>query len=256
MLGQTRSALRHFPPVLASSGCSICRGTGWELVTSRGPSAARRCACVALKRALKLKEQIRIPETHEHCTLENFRPYTTSQSHALAEAWAFTEHFPGADRGIIFLGGSKSGKTHLAVGIALELVRRYLDDILFVDFHSLLDISTPAAKGAFGGRCSALRLESVSLLVLDNIGARSASAKQYQTALQLLGSRMRHGRPTICTGSRLERFDNKHDSVAADAAVPQTALLQLHALLLGSFRIIPVVGQRPGVQGNDRREMF
>jgi DNA replication protein DnaC len=247
MLAQTRSTWRAYPPVAAREDCSICQGTGWELVGSSRPLRARRCGCVALARTIKLKEQIRIPRQYESCTLESYRPRSLSQTHALAEAWKFAERFPGVERGMIFVGGPCVGKTHLAVGIMLELARRFQEDILFVDFRSLPGLSWSFGGNGRNGSVDPARLKTVSLLLLDDFGAGSATPNQYQAAFQIVQARLRARKPTICTSVRLEGLGGGAqaglETQGKSNGTPCSILLQANALLLGGFKIVLMSGE-------------
>ena len=247
MLAQTKSTWRSYPPVPAREDCTICQGTGWELTPSSGSSRARRCPCVALTRAVKLKEQIRIPQRYEHCTLDSYQPQTLSQTHALAEAWRFAERFPQFERGLMFVGGHGVGKTHLSVGIALELVQRFQEDILFVDFQSLPGLRWSLGRSLAEGDPGAFRPRDVSLLILDNLGADSSSPNQYQAALQIIQARMRARKTTICTSAGLEELDAASNprTRAADRiqARHYAEMRRMQALLFGRFKIARMTGE-------------
>ena len=236
MLGQTKSSWRFFPPSLAQENCSICQGTGWEMVHSEGSATARRCPCVALSRTARLRYQIRIPDRSRHCTLENYHPATLAQMRGLAEAWRFVESFPNAERGLIFVGGSGLGKTHLAVGIVMELAERFQEDSLFADFRSLPDTLWSLGGSGGSGSPAGARLRTVSLLVLDNFGPGMATDNHHVAALRILHARLRARRPTLCTGPGL----NGDNTVSVDrlAHTGRSAAQQVQALLMGGFKIV------------------
>jgi DNA replication protein DnaC len=247
MLAQRKSTWRSYPPVPAREDCTICQGTGWELTPSSGSSRARRCPCVALTRAVKLRDLIRLPQRYEHCALERYRPQTLSQTHALAEAWKFAERFPQIERGLIFVGGQGVGKTHLAVGIALELLQRFQEDSLFVDFQSLPGLRWSVGGSAAEGDPGTVRLSAVSLLIVDNLGADSSTRNQYQAALQIIQARMRARKPTLCTSAGLEELDAAPNIPAKSAGRIRSAFFsevcRMHALIFGGFKIVRMTGE-------------
>lgn len=51
--------------------CSVCHGSGMEVVPGKG---ARRCRCRIENQQSKLLEQSRIPQRYENCALANYRP--------------------------------------------------------------------------------------------------------------------------------------------------------------------------------------
>jgi DNA replication protein DnaC len=260
MLASSRSTWRTYPPAAAREDCSICQGTGWELVGSSSPIRARRCGCIALVRTLKLKDQIRIPRQYEDFMLEKYCPRSLSQTHALAEAWRFAERFPGVDRGLAFVGGPGVGKTHLAIGILLELARRFQEDLLYTDFKNLPGWTWSLGGDERGGSTDPARLRTVALLLLDDFGAGSATPNQYQAARQILQARLRARKPTICTSLRLEGLN--HGSKAElhshwKRNGSQCSIkLQASALMLGCFKIVAVYGDDYRRKGHASAALF
>ncbi len=245
MLSQTKSTWRVFPPIPAREDCSICQGTGWELMRAGGASTARRCPCVALTRTARLKDQIGIPERYRHCTLENYHPGTLAQTRALAEAWRFVECFPNVDRGLIFVGGSGTGKTHLAVGIVLELAERFYEDSFFTDFRSLPGLHFSLGGTIVGGNPSGSRVRTVSLLALDNFGAGRATDNQYRAALRILHARMRARRPTLCTSPGpvvLDGAESRGPYPGTVCSASNCVIDQARAFILGGFKIVLMDG--------------
>src|SRR6266446_6846066 len=92
---------------MALENCTLCRGTGWKLVP-RG-------------------ERARIPKRYEHCDFESYvtdltdgKTWLPQHAHSLKQAKLFTQGFvreyPGSsEKGLLFMGPSGVGKTHLAV---------------------------------------------------------------------------------------------------------------------------------------------
>jgi len=242
MLGQTKPAWRVFPPMPAQEECSICQGTGWELIPSGGSAAARRCPCVALSRSARLKDRLHIPERFRHCTLENYHPGTFAQTRGLAEAWRFVECFPNVDRGMIFVGAAGSGKTHLAVGILMELAGRFQEDSLFADFRALPGPQWSPCGTAAPGHSAGSRLSTIPLLVLDDFGAATANDNQYRAALNLLHARMRVRRPTLCTGRGPVSVDappnDRRQRPARIDGASRCVIGQVQAFILGGFKIV------------------
>jgi hypothetical protein len=68
------------PRVLTAAGplvCSLCFGTGMEVVPGKG---ARRCRCRTQDARAKLMEAARIPRRYEECSLDNYQPTNNNGS--------------------------------------------------------------------------------------------------------------------------------------------------------------------------------
>jgi DNA replication protein DnaC len=88
------------------------------------------------ERSERVIERAHIPKRYEHCNFENYETdladgnnYTPQQAESLKRAkmiaQAFVRDYPGRDQaGLLFMGYSGSGKTHLAIAALKELIRR------------------------------------------------------------------------------------------------------------------------------------
>ena len=244
---QAKSTWRASPPVVAREDCTLCQGTGWQLVSSAGLSQARRCSCGILHRMLRVKEHVRIPQRYEHCTLDEYHPSTLSQVRALSEARRFVDRFPRTDRGLFFTGGPGSGKTHLAVGILLELLQRFHDDILFVDFQSLLVCCRPTTQRFQGRSLDLFPLKAASLLVLDDLVSGRATVEADSLLQEILFARTNAGRVTIFTANQPEHDRGLRCGVFAEGSRMRAFLPgippQLLMRFLSSVKVLHVSGQ-------------
>jgi hypothetical protein len=55
-----------------SEVCSICGGSGLQVVQENGSQFARDCVCRVARRAQRMLGQAHIPRRYEHCILENY----------------------------------------------------------------------------------------------------------------------------------------------------------------------------------------
>src|SRR2546425_6172828 len=133
------------PPVssLPLEACPACRGTGWARVSRDGVDGVVRCECLKVSRADRLLERANIPPRYSHCELESFdvvRSPGRSIEKAKLVAEKFVDEYPMAQPfGLLFMGPQGVGKTHLAVGIIKELMRRKAVQCLFRTFPELLN---------------------------------------------------------------------------------------------------------------------
>jgi DNA replication protein DnaC len=200
---------------MALENCTLCRGTGWKLV-ARGDGAAGSvavaCDCGMEERAERVMERARVPKRYEHCDFESFVPdltdgktWTAQHAQSLKQAKLLTQGFvrdyPGsAEKGLLLMGPSGVGKTHLSVAALKELIRRGHNGI-FCDYRELLkEIQAsynPASESTEMGILEPIR--TVEILVLDDLGASKPSAWVLDIIGLVLNARYNEKRVTILT---------------------------------------------------------
>jgi DNA replication protein DnaC len=195
---------------------------------------------------MRLKQSIGVPPRHEHCSLDNFHPHNLSQIRALGEARRFVERYPGMSRGLMFVGTPGTGKTHLAVAILRELASRTQEDLLFVEFASILQVQR-SATGAEVRKAFERKLRQVSVLVLDDFGLRSPSDANLRIIDQLIVARLQRSRLTILTGEPVSCRSLFRPCASGNPSRTQVFLSALHPALLvrflSSVKILPVNGE-------------
>ena len=166
------------------------------------------CDCREAEQATKLIERARIPRRYEHCAFENFdirKDKETGQANpslAAARFYAerFVEEYP-TDFGLLFLGPTGVGKTHLAVAVLRELMIRKGVECLFYDFRDLLkeiqDSYNPVSQ------TSELRVLQpvldIEVLLLDELAASNPSDWVKETLAYIINSRYNQKRVTLIT---------------------------------------------------------
>ncbi|HEU4594565.1 MAG TPA: ATP-binding protein [Pyrinomonadaceae bacterium] len=180
--------------------CSLCFGTGMEVVQGKG---ARRCGCRTQDARTKLFESARIPLRYEGCTLASYRTDSnnSSQLRAFNYAYRLAREYPSVERGLLFMGACGVGKTHLSVAVLRELMERKGVPCLFYEFGSLLkeiqDSYNPASHTS-ESKVLAPVIEA-EVLVLDELGASKPTDWVRDTMMQVINSRYNEKRLTIFT---------------------------------------------------------
>jgi DNA replication protein DnaC len=215
---------------MALENCRLCRGTGWKMVARAdgAGSHAVACDCGMEERAGRVMERARVPKRYEHCDFESYvtdladgKTWTTQQAHSLKQAklvaQGFVRDYPGSsEKGLLLMGNSGVGKTHLAVAALKELIRRGHSG-LFCDYRELLkEIQAsynPASESTEMGILEPVR--TAEILVMDDVGASKPSAWVLDIIGLVLNARYNERRVTILTTNYL-------DEVPAAEPVPRT----------------------------------
>jgi DNA replication protein DnaC len=223
-----------------SAACELCSGTGWRMVRGerkgRTVEEATRCDCVLQVQGERLLEAARIPRRYRDCELSNFDHDGQFQSLARAylAAQRFVQQFPleteGA--GLLLTGPIGCGKTHLAVGIAKELISQKAAGCLFYDYRELLK----QIQNSYNSSVQATEMEvlrpvfDAEVLLLDELGAAKPTDWVWDTVSHILNTRYNDKRTTILTTNyndfppllELERTAKTPEEMAALAVREET----------------------------------
>ena len=208
---------------MADNNCSLCSGTGWKIVERGGLSGATLCECSAATRAHSLRDKSNIPPNYSHATLDNFEipnnPIARGNlGGALRQVKGYVREFPTADRlGLMLVGDTGAGKTHLAVGAMKVLLERGFECVFF-DYQNLLDrirSGYNAASGASDKEAYRSAMDA-EVLVLDDLGAHRVTDWVEDTVTSIITYRCNQRKALITTtnlpdgdvtGSKLEYND-------------------------------------------------
>ncbi len=190
------------------NNCPVCDGTGWKPLESEGVRRVVRCDCADAQRSGQLLAQSRIPRRYEHCAFENFDIRKDRQSGqanryldvAKLYAQKFVEEYP-ADFGLLFIGPTGVGKTHLAVAVIHELMVRKNIPCLFYDFRDLLKEIKDSYNSV--SQTSELRILQpvldAEVLLLDELAALNPSDWVKDTLAYVINSRYNQKKVTLIT---------------------------------------------------------
>jgi len=141
-----------------------------------------------------------IPHLYLNCTLEDFA--IPSNSIGLMESIThFCRAYPEVTDGFLLSGGPNSGKTHLAVAIIGELMRRNVRGLRFFDTTDLLRKLDPQSGPLDKRARKELHsdLDAASLIVLDDFGAVPPTVSEMEQLDYLVDAHYRAMRPIVIT---------------------------------------------------------
>lgn len=201
----------------APAVCPLCFGTGLEVVAGKG---ARRCPCRTQHAQSNLVAAARIPRRYAHCSLQNF--YNVKGNSFIWRAFGeaqrlIKDHYPGMDRGLLFMGPVGVGKTHLSVSILQGLMEKGVP-CLFSEFGSLLkqiqDSYNPVSKSS---EMKVLApVYQAEVLVLDELGASKPTDWVRDTMMQIINTRYNDKKLTVFTTNFLDTRRAPGDELLED----------------------------------------
>lgn len=190
--------------------CAECHGTKLKLVTvpsKRNPARMREtfvhCDCFFTDRSARLLKAAQIPARYANCTLSNFDILNTSLSVAVLDIQHFVQDYPLEQLGLLLIGRSGVGKTHLAVAAIQYLIREKGIPCLFRDYRELLK----EIQNSYNPSIQATELEilrpvlDTEVLLLDELGAVFPSASEWiwETVSYIINYRYNEKKTTIFT---------------------------------------------------------
>jgi DNA replication protein DnaC len=199
------------------SSCPHCGDTGWRSTNAEGDRRVTRCECFLQGHSNWLLDAADIPSVHEG---SDFSSYNTDGNSDLArarivtEAWAEQYSLQRKGRGLLLIGPSGVGKTHLSVSMIKELMLKGVQ-CLFCDYRDLLKrIQNSYNPSSNTSELDILRpVFEAEVLVLDDLGAVIPTGWVWDTVGIVLNTRYNDGRTTIITS-------NFEDGPAKGAVIP------------------------------------
>ncbi len=188
--------------------CSICDGSGLLITTdNRGNRFAGDCRCRVELRIERSLAQSRIPRRYLDCSLSNYETGHSSAHPSLGAAAVVSSRFAAAyplesrGQGILFVGTSGLGKTHLAVSILRCLITEKGASGQFWEHKELLDkLRSIYSLRTAGAEDKLLRsVITCDLLVIDDLGDITPSDWSWDTTAYILNSRYNESRSTVIT---------------------------------------------------------
>ena len=141
-----------------------------------------------------------IPERFKDRTLDSYVAKTSGQQKALAFAKEYAENFDQViktGRSAIFVGKPGTGKTHLAIGIALSIMQQQRSPV-FVTVQRLIRRVKDSWRTKEETESDVINaFASPDLLILDEVGVQFGSEFEKQILFDVLNERYEKLKPSI-----------------------------------------------------------
>lgn len=157
-------------------------------------------------RVASLSEKSGLSKRLKRYTFQNFKPYVSPEAaravERVEEYLGLWEENKEEGRGLYFCGGVGVGKTHLAVAVLNELIRRKRVPSLFVTVPELLD----NLRGAYNDPGRDLdewmnTVQNADFLVLDDLGSERPTEWVRERIFVIVNHRYREALPTVFTSN-------------------------------------------------------
>ena len=141
-----------------------------------------------------------IPERFQDRTLNSYIAKNPGQEKALAFAKDYADNFDEIrkiGRSVIFVGKPGTGKTHLAVGIALQIMVKHT--VLFTTVQrAIRRVKDTWTKGSEESETDAINsIAFPDLLIMDEVGVQFGSEFERQVMFDILNERYEKRKPSI-----------------------------------------------------------
>lgn len=179
------------------SRCPTCAGEEARATEEREKAERAERRVRAWREALGHSQ---IPERFRDRTLDSYIAKGEGQKRALAFAQEYAASFEKArGRSAIFVGTPGTGKTHLAIGIALEIMRDHRHTALFYTvMRAIRRVKETWNRNSKETESQAIgALTYPSLLILDEIGVQHGSETEKTILFDVLNERYEQRRPSI-----------------------------------------------------------
>lgn len=142
----------------------------------------------------------------------------------------YAEAFPNdSSAGLLFLGGTGLGKTHLSAAVANRVASKGYS-VIYESAQQIFD-TCDAVRFNRMDISERTKYETCSLLIIDDLGAECITQYSVSSITSLIDLRIVNGRPTIISTN------------LTPAAIKKTYGERLLSRLLGEFRVLQFVGK-------------
>ena len=180
------------------SGCPVCRAE------TEAEEKAKKDAEEAEQRVRNWERRLGqsgIPPRFQDRTLENFVAENEAQQKALTFAKSYADEFSEAlktGKSALFVGKPGTGKTHLAAGIGMNLLKKGHPVLFMTVMRAIRRVKDTWGKGREESETEAIAaMVEPHLLILDEVGVQFGSDFEKNLIFDIINERYENRLPTI-----------------------------------------------------------
>lgn len=180
------------------SKCPSCNAQAEIEARAKEDAAARAYKVAAWQKQIG---ESGIPERFQNRTLNTFKAENDGQRYALSFARSFADSLeagPKTGRGAIFLGLPGTGKTHLAVGVGMQLMKKGHPVLFSTVMRAIRRIKDTWSRGSDESESQAVAaLVFPDLLILDEVGVQFGTETEKNLLFDVLNERYERRKSTL-----------------------------------------------------------
>jgi DNA replication protein DnaC len=234
------------------STCQECGGIG---LIRTAPNASKPCSCQVAQGIASRLQRAFFPAAFESADFAGYKVDPNNQRAVDLAKKYIAAFIPGnTEIGLMFTGTVGTGKTHLAIAIARQLIEERGITARFVDIRALLDrlrSSYDQGSSETQGKILGPILQT-DLVIIDELGAARPSDWVFETQELLIGTLYNNKTPVIVTTNLANLAAGKSidENEYARSVRPETLGDRIGARMFSRLQQMCIEAK---LQGPDRR---
>lgn len=178
--------------------CEKCKDREWVVVDLEGEQFAIECECKALRQFERSLKKAGLTELHKNMTFKNFSVNKNNKAMKLACIEYAKDLISKKKKSIIISGNIGSGKTHLAMAIANELIKKGIK-VQYMDYRKyIIAIKQNMLDGDFYNQ-EINRMTYSDVLVIDDLFKGKITDSDINIIYEIVNTRYLDRAPVVIT---------------------------------------------------------